>query len=135
MKAAIFCGSRDLSPNADAKVTRIMDHYLRDGEKHIVIQGDAKGADLMFKRAAKGRAEVRSFPAEWEKYGKSAGFKRNSLMLSHLLGLKEQGHDVYVIALVPDQLTKGTAMMVRLATDAGVPVSIFSMKNGLIRAH
>lgn len=140
MKAAIFCGSRDLDYTAEIVVARIMDHYLRDGERHIVIQGDARGADSLFRDAARGRTEVRSFPAQWNRqpngsYDRRAGFKRNQLMLDQLLGLKDQGYEPYVVALVQDQMTKGTASMVDLATKAGVPVSIFSLRRGVIRTR
>ena len=55
----------------------IRDNFDVDCITHI-ISGGAKGADSLGERFAKDNAkELVVFPAEWKKYGKSAGFKRN----------------------------------------------------------
>lgn len=55
----------------------IRDNFDVDSITHI-ISGGAKGADSLGERFAKENAkELVVFPAEWKKYGKSAGFKRN----------------------------------------------------------
>lgn len=78
-----------------------------------VIEGDAWGVD---KRAGQWATDVGAnlevYPAEWEKYGKRAGYIRNKQML-------EEGKPDLVIAFPGG---KGTAMMVRIAREAGVPV-------------
>ncbi len=43
-----------------------------------IISGGARGADKLGERYAKdNNIPIRIFPAEWDKYGKSAGFRRN----------------------------------------------------------
>lgn len=43
-----------------------------------IICGEAQGADTLGKRWAKdNKIFIESFPAQWDLYGKSAGFKRN----------------------------------------------------------
>jgi hypothetical protein len=43
-----------------------------------IISGGAKGADSLGEMYAKEKGiPTKIFPAEWKKYGKSAGFKRN----------------------------------------------------------
>lgn len=43
-----------------------------------IISGGARGADKLGERYAKdNNIPTRIFPAEWDKYGKSAGFRRN----------------------------------------------------------
>lgn len=44
----------------------------------LVVSGGAKGADILGEKWAKEKnKEVLIFLPEWDKYGKSAGFKRN----------------------------------------------------------
>lgn len=46
-----------------------------------VLSGGAKGADFLGEQwAALWNIPVEVYPADWEKYGRSAGFKRNALM-------------------------------------------------------
>lgn len=46
-----------------------------------IISGTARGADKLGERFARdNNIKILSFPAEWDKYGKSAGYKRNLLM-------------------------------------------------------
>ena len=44
----------------------------------IIVCGEARGADLLGRRYGEELGfEVESFPAEWDKFGKSAGYRRN----------------------------------------------------------
>jgi hypothetical protein len=43
-----------------------------------IISGGARGADKLSEKYAKeNNIEIEIFPADWNKYGKAAGFKRN----------------------------------------------------------
>lgn len=78
-----------------------------------IIEGEARGADRLARRYAEERGiPVLPFPAQWELYGPSAGFKRNAAMLEH-------GKPDLVVAFPGG---KGTADMVAKARDAGVPI-------------
>lgn len=78
-----------------------------------VISGKAKGVDTVaIDWAIVNWLTFQEFPAEWNKYGKSAGMKRNMQML-------HEGKPDLVIAFPGG---KGTAMMIRIARDAGLPV-------------
>ncbi len=47
----------------------------------IIISGTANGADKLGERFAKEHGyTVEQYPAQWDKYGKSAGYKRNEQM-------------------------------------------------------
>ena len=47
----------------------------------VIICGEARGADTLGKRYAESHGlEVISMPADWNKYGKSAGYRRNEEM-------------------------------------------------------
>jgi predicted Rossmann-fold nucleotide-binding protein len=79
----------------------------------VIISGHAKGADQLGEEYAKDRnLETEVYPAKWNKYGKSAGYKRNMQMLV-------EGKPDLVVAF-PGGI--GTAMMVKIAIDAGVNV-------------
>lgn len=93
-----------------------------------VIHGGARGADRLVERAIQylceefdgdvySNIEVRVFPADWNKYGKAAGFIRNKQML-------EEGKPDIVLAFW-DGKSRGTANMIQLAKAAGVEVKIF----------
>ena len=96
-KAAIFCGSRDLPSSAPARARQILDHYTRErSDECIVIHGAARGADSIFAKAAEStHADVESYPAQWDTYGKSAGHRRNKQMLDRLLELQKAGYEPF----------------------------------------
>lgn len=78
-----------------------------------LICGMAVGADTMaYNWAKRHGVEVHEFPADWNQYGKRAGYIRNKQML-------DEGKPDLVIAFPGG---KGTAMMVNLARQAGVKV-------------
>lgn len=111
----LVCGSREWTDRAA---------ILREIEKlaitDIVIHGAARGADRIAGEIATSYGlQVRAFPAQWDRYGKSAGPFRNQQML-------DQQPDL-VLAFTPDlEKSIGTRHMVRIARAAGVPVEIFN---------
>ena len=58
--------------------------YLREKRKEyniIIVSGGARGADALGERYAKDEGfDLEVYPAQWKKYGKSAGFRRNEQM-------------------------------------------------------
>lgn len=85
-----------------------------------VVSGGARGADsLAALWARKNGVPFREFPADWDRFGKSAGFRRNREML-------DDGPDLVVAFSEDLAASKGTSMMVGLARDAGVPVIVVS---------
>lgn len=58
--------------------------YLREKRKTcniVVISGHARGADTLGEKYAKEEGfDLEIYPAQWDKYGKSAGFRRNEQM-------------------------------------------------------
>lgn len=78
-----------------------------------IISGKATGADSAGADwAILNYTLLEEYPADWKKYGKRAGFIRNTQMLN-------EGKPDLVIAFPGG---RGTAMMVRLALMAGVEV-------------
>lgn len=57
------------------------DFYLSSIKVDAILCGECKGADLLGKRYAEERGvPVESFPADWKRYGRAAGQKRNKQM-------------------------------------------------------
>lgn len=85
----------------------------RPGEV-VLIHGDAKGADTVAAEWAMVRdASVESYPADWDRHGKRAGYVRNQQML-------DEGKPDMVWAFRSAGESKGTDMMIDLARKAGI---------------
>ena len=77
MFRVIIAGSRDF---CDYQFVREkMDRLLSNVKEPIaVVCGKARGADTLGERYALERGyEVLPFPADWKRYGRSAGYRRN----------------------------------------------------------
>lgn len=78
----IIAGSRGFS---NYKLLREKcNEYLREKRKEyniIIISGGARGADTLGEKYAQDEGfSLEVFPANWNKFGKSAGFRRNEQM-------------------------------------------------------
>ena len=113
----LICGSRKYQDKA--KIKKFVES-LPEGS--ILIEGEAKGADSLARECAEecGFSEDRilKFPADWLRFGKSAGPVRNRTMLV-------QGKPNVVAAFSDDlENSRGTKNMVMIARKAGVKVLI-----------
>lgn len=109
----LVCGSRAWT---DAAVILRRLSGLPRGS--TVIHGDARGADRIAAQiAARLGFKVEAFPANWSRYGKSAGLVRNGEML-------DKSPDL-VIAFWLDGST-GTGSTIALARKRGIPVEVVS---------
>jgi hypothetical protein len=120
----LVCGSRNWTDD-----NMIRNELVKLSLDSLVITGMASGADSIAMEIAHGLGlATLGFPAQWHRYGKSAGPRRNQDML--LLGRPEL---VLAFTDVPnvENAKTGTSDMVRRALDAGIPVRIFR-SNGII---
>ena len=108
----LVCGSRQWT---DYRVIERRLKALPPGT--VIIEGGARGADKAARRIAEHIGlEVKSFPADWKKYGNAAGIIRNHQML-------DEGKPDLVLAFpMPDSV--GTQDMIRRAKKAGIPVEV-----------
>jgi YspA, cpYpsA-related SLOG family len=105
----LVCGGRKY--NNSIKIEEVLSQYKID----CLIEGGAWGADYHAAQYAhKYGIWNEKYPAEWARYGKSAGMIRNRQMLT-------EGKPELVIAFPGGQ---GTANMVQCAIDAGVTVRV-----------
>ena len=79
----------------------------------VIISGHARGADSLAEQWAKDReVSLDIYPAEWDVYGKSAGFMRNQQMI-------DEGLPDLVVAFSGG---KGTMNMIKLSNQAYIPL-------------
>ena len=100
----IIAGGRDFTDYTLLK--EFADRVLSQSTDIEIVSGTANGADKLGERYAKEKGyPVKQFPADWDKYGKSAGFKRNKQMAE------------YADALIAfwDGKSRGTKSMIQLA--------------------
>lgn len=84
MFRVIICGSREFDDYEllRDKCDKILSRKAADpNEEIVIVSGCARGADTLGERYAAERGyQVLRYPAQWEKYGKSAGYRRNKEM-------------------------------------------------------
>lgn len=112
----IIAGGRDF--NDYELLKKKCDYYLSNIDNRVdivIISGAARGADSLGEQYAKERGyKIESHPANWDKYGKSAGYKRNKEM-------------VYIASgaiCFWDGKSKGTKHTIDLCKEKGIPVKI-----------
>lgn len=109
----IIAGSRGFDDYA--QLCQVCDHMLQEQSEVEIVSGTAKGADNLGERYARDRGyQVKQFPADWARYGRSAGPKRNKGMAS------------YADALIAfwDGSSAVPKSMIDLATKAGLRVKV-----------
>jgi len=85
MKIAVV-GSRTFTNQEFAFST--LDKYIGRDRGHSVVSGGARGVDTLAEKWAKNRGiPVQVIPAEWERYGRSAGFRRNGEIVNRCDGM------------------------------------------------
>lgn len=111
-KKVIVAGSRSFD-NYDLMKMKL-DYYFSNFTPTIIC-GEARGADTLGKKyAIENKINILSFPADWNKDGKKAGYLRNERMA------KEAD---YLIAFW-DGKSKGTQHMIETMRKMGKPVRI-----------
>ena len=111
MTRVIVCGGRDFNDRNRAFTE--LDALNRELCISHVIEGGARGADRLGRLWAYERGiPYTTVEAEWNRYGKSAGFIRNKRM-------RDEYSPDAVIAM-PGGV--GTAMMIKLAKEKDIPV-------------
>ncbi len=111
----LVCGSRDFTDRGlvDAKLDEVRQRL--GGIPMRVVSGAARGADRLAADWAKRHGvPCDEYPAEWDRYGRSAGYRRNERMLT-------EGQPQLVVAF-PQGESRGTRMMMDIAAKAKVAV-------------
>ena len=99
---------------------KLISIYVNESNIEIIC-GKARGADTLGEQFAKEyKLSIKYFPADWNTYGKSAGYRRNAEMANYA---KE---DNGVLIAFWDGKSKGTKHMIDLAKSNNIKVFIIS---------
>lgn len=80
----LVCGSRNITDKdwIYSQIESYWYEHLACYSDPIMIEGAARGVDLIAKTyAVENNWKIEEYPAEWDKYGKSAGYIRNDIMV------------------------------------------------------
>ena len=110
----IISGSRNFNDYELLKST--MNHLLSKIEEQIVvISGRCRGTDTLGERYAQEKGyQIDYFPAEWSKFGRSAGPRRNEQM----------ARNANALVAFWDGVSPGTKNMIALAKRYGLKIRI-----------
>lgn len=117
----IIAGSRSCPENSEELFSWIFEIFGErlTTENTEIVSGKAKGGDRLGENYANAYGyKIKEFPADWDKYGKQAGYIRNKQMAeyaSHLIAFW-------------DFKSKGTGHMIDLAKSQGLTVRIIEIK-------
>jgi len=94
-----------------------------------IIHGGANGADTLAGIYAKNNGyDCKVFIADWNNYGKSAGYRRNSEMHSYILQFKNRGCICFW-----DGKSKGTQHNFKLANDGNTSLRVYDYVSKVYR--
>ena len=92
-----------------------------------IISGTARGADQFGEQFAKEENYLLSrFPADWDKYGKSAGYRRNVEMAKFAIEDQNKG----LLIAFWDGKSSGTKWMIDIANQYGLDVEVVRYVDG-----
>ena len=100
------------------KLCKVCDHLLQDQTNIEIVSGTCRGTDKLGEQYAKERGcKLTQFPADWNKYGKAAGPKRNQQMANY----------ADVLIAFWDGKSRGTKNMIDLAKNADFKIWIINI--------
>ena len=109
----IVAGGREF--NDYELMKRKLDHLFSRRNNIVVVCGEARGADSLGKRYAQEHGmEVISKPADWDRYGRTAGYRRNM----------EMGEIADALVAFWDGKSRGTKNMIDIMHDLCKPVRV-----------
>lgn len=123
MLKIIIAGSRGFTNYkvVEEAVSRLLQRYTPDQIE--IVSGGAAGADRLGERYAKEKGmALKIMPADWNTYGKSAGYRRNAEMAKYAT------HAI----IFWDGQSSGTKHMIDLATEANLTVRVVNVAEHIL---
>lgn len=114
----IVAGSRTFTDYSKLKAS--LDNLLKNTDKKdvTIISGAANGADSLGERYAKeNQLKLEIYKADWERFGKSAGYIRN----------KEMADVATHLCLFWDGVSKGSKHMLDIAKEKGLEIRVIKV--------
>lgn len=113
----IIAGGRDFDNYEYLKEVCL--DILKDIDNVCIVSGKAKGADSLGEQFAKEHAYmIESYPADWNRYGKTAGFIRN----------EEMAKTAAILIAFWDGKSHGTKHMINTAKLYNLRINIIKYK-------
>ena len=120
IKRIVIAGNREYNNYTQAKeeleacLLEIQNEY-----DIIVLSGGCRGADLIGERYAREKGyKVEKYPADWQKYGRSAGPKRN----------EEMAKISDLVICFWDGKSRGTKSMIGYAKKYNTPIKVIQIE-------
>jgi hypothetical protein len=133
----IIAGSRDFNDYAllRKETLRIIKESIGkiNRENVTIVSGAAKGADTLGERFAREFGlSLQKFPAQWNKYGNSAGYRRNEQMADFAKAKNEENAENVHGMLIAfwDGKSPGTKHMIELAKNKKLDVYVVKYIEG-----
>lgn len=123
--ACLIVGSRSFTNYQQAKLSidKMLSKKREEGFSFIIVSGGASGADALAKQYAEEYDyQYIEFPADWERYGRSAGIKRNEQMHQYISQYEHRGCIAFW-----DGISKGTQHSFTLAEKYHNPLRIIKI--------
>lgn len=121
MFKVIIAGSREFD-NYDMlkeKCDKILSRKVNEGEEIVIVSGTARGADTLGEKYAEERGyKIERYPANWNKYGKKAGYLRNKKMA--------EVSNACIVFLSSKAENKGSKMMISIATEEKLLIRVIT---------
>jgi len=116
MERIIIAGSRNFS-DKDFLFNSVDEVVKTINDEIEIVSGCCRGADVLGEQYANAHnIPVVRFPADWERYGRRAGYIRNKAMAEYAAG--------GTLIAFPVGKSIGTRMMIGLARDHGLKVVV-----------
>ncbi len=110
----IIAGSRNITRYKDVEDAVLFGSITPT----VILSGGANGVDKLGEQwAVEYNRPLEVYPADWERYGRGAGFKRNALMASKADAL----------IAVWDGKSHGTHHMIQIANNMGLKVFVYKV--------
>lgn len=114
MHKLLIAGSRNFSNY------ELLKKMIKPSNVSCIISGCARGADyLAIRYAEEMNIPILKYPANWDKYGKSAGYIRNQQMVN----------EATACICFWDGQSKGTKITIELAKTKGIPTKVVYYNN------
>ena len=98
-----------------SKLDKLFSYKRKKGEKIIIVSGNARGADRLGETYASSRGmKVLIYKADWKRYPKSAGYRRN----------EDMADNADALVAFWDGESKGTKHMIETAQEKGLDVRV-----------
>ena len=118
----IIAGSRTCRPYLFGLLEEKLDKILQKKSithEIVIVSGKARGADALGEQYAASRFyNVEQYPADWDQYGRRAGYIRNA----------EMATDADALVALWDGESRGTKHMIAIAKQMGLPTRIINFK-------